>query len=568
MNRPDLISTFTKIALWKQTQFEKLVYLDADTVTLRAPDELFKTPATFAAVPDIGWPDCFNSGVLVLTPNMGDYYALLALAQRGISFDGADQGLLNMHFSNWQRLSFTNNCTPSGSYQYVPAYRHFQSTINVVHFIGGDKPWKNGRGTGQGSGVYDELLARWWAVYDKHFRSSISTSPTIWKYVEGEVPEHAYSYPSVEALESKDITTEAPLASPPPPAEKPPAPLPTAKQRRYSIDWDPIHQAPPSQSRPEAAEFPTTTYTMSSSSALFVPPPIYPSALPGGQYQVSSETTATKPPPIFPWEASQVKPTRIFVDDDQQTVTPSIPDDPSSEISDTDFSVETQNLSTTMSPPVVEPFASYQHINAWDENPDIERYLRAQQQRNPHLTKSITAQLTAANAPSSDTLASTTSEVPAPPNTQQPTPRRPSMRLTDFPTELERPSLPVTPAPAPRRPSFWGEERDAAGELPRAEGVPEQTDWDPMKKLEELQRRQSLVLENGPEKLIAGGGTADEERMPEREMVRSSAENLDTSAGTGVGADAINAGGAPSEPSSSSRVPIAPLKRDEAGRPT
>lgn len=60
---------------------------------------------------------------------------------------------------------------------------------------------------------------------------------------------------------------------------------------------------------------------------------------------------------------------------------------------------------------------------------------------------------------------------------QLPSPEKvPGMRLTDFPTELERPSLPVTPAPR-RRPSFWGEERDEKGELPAAEGVPAQEDW-------------------------------------------------------------------------------------------
>ena len=69
--------------------------MDADTVALRAPNELLTVDADFAAVPDIGWPDCFNTGLMVLKPNMADYYALLALAQRGISFDGADQGLLN-----------------------------------------------------------------------------------------------------------------------------------------------------------------------------------------------------------------------------------------------------------------------------------------------------------------------------------------------------------------------------------------------------------------------------------------------------------------------------------------
>ena len=173
MNRPDLASTFTKIALWRQSQFTRIVYIDADVVALRAPDELFESSTKFAAVPDIGWPDCFNSGVLSLKPNMGDYYALLALAQRGISFDGADQGLLNMHFRDWERLSFTYNCTPSGSYQYVPAYRHFQSSINMVHFIGNEKPWLIGRDHKSSSGVYEELLGRWWAVYDKHYRTSV-----------------------------------------------------------------------------------------------------------------------------------------------------------------------------------------------------------------------------------------------------------------------------------------------------------------------------------------------------------------------------------------------------------
>lgn len=154
------------------------MYVDADMVALRAPDELFALEHAFSAAPDIGWPDLFNSGLLVLSPNLGDYYALLAMAQRGISFDGADQGLLNMHFKNtYNRLSFTYNVTPSGHYQYVPAYRHFQSSISLVHFIGSQKPWAQGREASSGSGPYDELLGRWWAVYDRHYRSSVSLSP-------------------------------------------------------------------------------------------------------------------------------------------------------------------------------------------------------------------------------------------------------------------------------------------------------------------------------------------------------------------------------------------------------
>jgi len=113
-------------------------------------------------------------GLMVLTPNMGDYYALLAMAQRGISFDGADQGLLNMHFkNNFNRLSFSYNVTPSAHYQYLPAFRHFQSSISMAHFIGQEKPWHQGREAHGGSTPYDEMVGRWWAVYDRHYRESV-----------------------------------------------------------------------------------------------------------------------------------------------------------------------------------------------------------------------------------------------------------------------------------------------------------------------------------------------------------------------------------------------------------
>lgn len=176
MDRPDLISTFTKIELWRQTQFKRIVYIDCDVVAVRAPDELLEMDVDFAAAPDVGWPDCFNSGVMVLRPNLQDYFALRALAERGISFDGADQGLLNMHFRDWHRLGFTYNCTPSANYQYIPAYRHFQSTISMVHFIGAQKPWNMPRQLLPLETPYNQLLGRWWAIYDRHYRPVVNVS--------------------------------------------------------------------------------------------------------------------------------------------------------------------------------------------------------------------------------------------------------------------------------------------------------------------------------------------------------------------------------------------------------
>lgn len=271
MGRPELISTFTKIELWRQTQYRRIVYLDADMVMLRAPYELLKMDTAFAAAPDIGWPDCFNSGVMVLNPNMADYYALLALAQRGISFDGADQGLLNMHFRDWDRISFAYNCTPSGNYQYVPAYRHFQSSISGVHFIGKDKPWTLGRENRHNHGVYGELLGRWWSVYDAHYRSqttayhsgrSQSATQKVQEYVRGEEARFPPGYSSSQPQPSSQQSTptivvhgasasetsamETPMGDAPSPAERTAnegyKPTPTAQQRKFSapqIDWRP-----------------------------------------------------------------------------------------------------------------------------------------------------------------------------------------------------------------------------------------------------------------------------------------------------------------------------------------
>jgi len=69
------------------------------------------------------------------------------------------------------------------------------------------------------------------------------------------------------------------------------------------------------------------------------------------------------------------------------------------------------------------------------------------------------------------------------------------LKLTDFPSADDRPSLPVTPAPI-RRPTFWGAERDGEGELPGAEGVPVQSEWDPTTQLEQLRRNSLLELEH------------------------------------------------------------------------
>ena len=50
LDRPDLALSLTKINIWQLTQFQKCVYLDADVLALRAPDELFNLDVEFAVM--------------------------------------------------------------------------------------------------------------------------------------------------------------------------------------------------------------------------------------------------------------------------------------------------------------------------------------------------------------------------------------------------------------------------------------------------------------------------------------------------------------------------------------
>ena len=64
--------------------------MDADTLVVENIDELFDRDE-LSATPDIGWPDCFNSGVFVFKPAEATFKGLVEMVQAEGSFDGGDQ---------------------------------------------------------------------------------------------------------------------------------------------------------------------------------------------------------------------------------------------------------------------------------------------------------------------------------------------------------------------------------------------------------------------------------------------------------------------------------------------
>ena len=213
-------------------------------------------------------------------------------------------------------------------------------------------------------------------------------------------------------------------------------------------------EPPPQDSKPEAQNFPSTHYEMSSDKTPFKAPEKYPEPPKGMYYEVPKTPTYQRPAPIFPWEKDQPKPSRVFAEDNE-IVRPSSSASTITEERDEPVTPRTPTVSVT----TTDPWSSFNSRgNAWDDIPEIERYIGALQKNRKGNIQVLQGYGMAV------------------PQVSSPGGRRPSMRLTDFPTELERPSLPVTPAPV-RRPSFWGDERDEEGELPAAEGVPTQEDW-------------------------------------------------------------------------------------------
>jgi glycogenin glucosyltransferase len=198
---------------------------------------------------------------------------------------------------------------------------------------------------------------------------------------------------------------------------------------------------------------------MSSDPTPFKAPERYPDPPKDMYYEVPKTPTYQKPAPIFPWERDAPKPTRVFPEDNLE-----VTEQPSSSelaIAPKENEPEPKTPVTPNTPTVqltpADPWQTYTRSNAWDDIPEIERYignLQKNRKGNIQVLQGYGTGITEVSSPGGN---------------------RHSMRLTDFPSELERPSLPVTPAPI-RRPSFWGEERDE-GELPAAEGVPSQSEW-------------------------------------------------------------------------------------------
>lgn len=190
LDRTELGITFTKIHCWTLTEYNKCVFLDADTLVIKNSDELFDKEE-FSAAPDAGWPDCFNSGVFVFRPNLNTFQDLMRHAVNSGSFDGGDQGLLNTYFSDWatkdisRHIPFIYNMVASATYSYLPAFTYFGNQVKIVHFIGATKPWLISFDEAGKARIGDcekhchNHLQLWWQIFNNLVRPALNKSAEL-----------------------------------------------------------------------------------------------------------------------------------------------------------------------------------------------------------------------------------------------------------------------------------------------------------------------------------------------------------------------------------------------------
>jgi lipopolysaccharide biosynthesis glycosyltransferase len=158
-------NVFTKLRAWELVEYDKVVFLDADTVVLKSIDDLFERP-TIAAAPDFLLPDRFNSGVMVLSPSQKQLARMLPELGRRPSYDGGDQGFLNSFF-DWYSLPVGHRLPTAYNthhfiFQFLAAHpglrQHVLDDVKIVHYTV-QKPWRDTVFTGGA-----EL---WWRFYNR-----------------------------------------------------------------------------------------------------------------------------------------------------------------------------------------------------------------------------------------------------------------------------------------------------------------------------------------------------------------------------------------------------------------
>jgi hypothetical protein len=167
---------FYKLELFRLRGYERIVYLDCDTIVLGDMSALwdptqYRERPLYAVreQPAMGvHPSLFgklNTGVMVINrPLLCDpaYQRMLEIARSGVSYDGGDQGVVNAYV-NQSSGDVAGELDPGYNVlvraKKVGQWEIFRDRLKVLHFVNGLKPWATDH---HHDWLFDEEFKRWW----------------------------------------------------------------------------------------------------------------------------------------------------------------------------------------------------------------------------------------------------------------------------------------------------------------------------------------------------------------------------------------------------------------------
>ncbi|XP_047332087.1 UDP-glucuronate:xylan alpha-glucuronosyltransferase 1-like [Impatiens glandulifera] len=168
---------YSKFRLWQLTDYDKIIFIDADMLVLRNLDPLFNLHEVSATGND---GSLFNSGVMVIEPSECMFDLLMDHVEEIESYNGGDQGYLNEVFTWWHRIPRNMNFLKhiwegDGDEEKEMKKNLFgldPPVLFVIHYLG-IKPWLCFRDYDCNWNVdilqefaSDEAHWKWWKVHD------------------------------------------------------------------------------------------------------------------------------------------------------------------------------------------------------------------------------------------------------------------------------------------------------------------------------------------------------------------------------------------------------------------
>lgn len=144
---------WTQFRVFNLTQFDKIVFLDADVMVLQNLDHLFEKPHMTAALDGEyfglwqGWPH-FNTGCMVIKPSRQEYENIIKFAN-SLKVDElpdyiiANQEVLNFYYKDWpqyQHLHLDKYYNIFAPYSLDSQLDDLKENTKFVHYVG-RKPW-------------------------------------------------------------------------------------------------------------------------------------------------------------------------------------------------------------------------------------------------------------------------------------------------------------------------------------------------------------------------------------------------------------------------------------------